>query len=322
MILHIIVDYSFLYYKYKFQLDSGKMRRLTAPMNWKGAVIEKDISQIYYSIKEIEGFRRRFENAGHDVFVSVCFDMPSNKRKELFAKFGGQEVAEKYKSNRVKHLSEEDFENIQFVEKLLGEAGYNTYRIPEYESDDIIAHLIDTYNKAFDFSIIYTPDLDLLAHISSNVSACRYKALKGYTDIGLRNFSDYIGTELKCQMPYNALILYKSTVGDKSDCIDGIKKFGPKAFDKLVNKLNSEGQDWNELRDYDNVEKLLVRLTNEGYFTEEQGKQALLSLLLVRPLEFKDDDGRVIEVEEPNKQSTKELRSKAYLQYSMESLVE
>ena len=47
---HIIIDYSFLYYKYKFQLESGKMKRLTQLMEWHGANIEKDVSQIYYSI--------------------------------------------------------------------------------------------------------------------------------------------------------------------------------------------------------------------------------------------------------------------------------
>lgn len=322
MVIHLIVDYSFLYYKYKFQLDSGKMRRLTAPIDWKGAVIEKDISQIYYSLKEIEGFRRRFENAGYDVFISVCFDMPSDRRKKLLAKFGGEEAANKYKSNRVKKLTEEDFENIQFVQRLLDDAGYNTYRIDEFESDDIIANLISTYGDAFDFNIIYTPDLDLLAHIGTNVSACRYKAMRGYTDVSMRNFQEYLESELKCQMPYNALILYKTTVGDKSDCIDGIRKFGQKAFDKLVDKLNSEGQDWSELRDYDNVEKLLDRLISKGYFTEEQGKQAKLSLLLVRPLEFKNDDGSVIELAQPNKHSNKDLRSQAYMKYAMKSLVE
>ena len=321
MLLHLLVDYSFLYYKYKFQLDSGRIRRLTAPLNWKGAVIEKDISQIYYSIKEIEGFRRRFENAGHDVFISICFDSPS-KRKELLQKIGEEAEANKYKSNRVKHLSDEDFENIQFVQKLLTKAGYNTYRFNGYESDDIIAHLINNYGGAFDYNVIYTPDLDLLAHISTNVSACRYKAAKGYTDVGIKNFSDYIGTELKCQMPYNALILYKATVGDKSDCIDGIKKFGVKAFDKLVDKLNTEGVDWTLFRDYDKVKELINNLVSTGYFTEDQGNQAQTSLLLVRPLEFINDDGSAIEVVQPKNHSNKDLREAAYMEYGMKSLVE
>ena len=120
MIVHAIVDYSFLYYKYKFQLDSGKMRRLTTAIDWKGAVIEKDISQIYYSIKEIEGFRRKLETAGHNVFVSVCFDMKSARKKQ--SDETSADAADKYKSNRVKRLSDEDFENIQFVEKLLSDS--------------------------------------------------------------------------------------------------------------------------------------------------------------------------------------------------------
>ena len=51
MLVHLLVDYSFLYYKYKFQLENGYMKRLTTPLEWHGTVIEKDVSQIYYSMR-------------------------------------------------------------------------------------------------------------------------------------------------------------------------------------------------------------------------------------------------------------------------------
>lgn len=315
MIVHQIVDYSFLYYKYKFQLDSGKIRRLTAPIEWKGAVIEKDISQIYYSIKEIEGFRRKLEQAGHNVFVSVCFDMPSSRKQS--SKDTSEEAADKYKSNRIKRLNDDDFENIQFVEKLLSQAGYNTYRYDNYEADDIIAHLVRNYKEAFDYNVIYTPDLDLLVYIDTKVGASRYKAMKGYANVDINNFSDYLSQELKCTMPYNGLILYKSTVGDKSDCIDGIKKFGPKAFDKMVNYLTSEGFDWSELKHWHQVEYIIRQLGKCSYLTEEQTNQALESLSLVRPQLFESGI-----VPEPLKHSTRELREAAYIPYGMRTLVD
>ena len=316
MLVHAIVDYSFLYYKYKFQLDSGKMRHLTAPINWKGTVIEKDISQIYYSIKEIEGFRRKLEMAGHDVIVSVCFDMPS-MRKQGDSTPEGDEAANKYKSNRVKRLNEDDFENIQFVQKLLSDAGYNTYRFEGFEADDIIAHLVNNYRDAFDYNVIYTPDADLLVHINTNVGACRYKAKRGYASVDINNFSEYLGEEMKCQMPYNALVLFKSTVGDKSDCIDGIKKFGPKAFDKLVDTLNASGLDWTTMRDWRQVEEVITRLGESGYFTPDQTTQALESLSLVRPMVFEENV-----VQAPMKHSTRELREASYMPYGMKTLVD
>lgn len=314
MLVHLLVDYSFLYYKYKFQLENGYMKRLTTPLEWHGTVIEKDVSQIYYSMREIEKFRRQLEQVGHNVIVSVCFDMPS-ARKEMIA--GDSEASAKYKSNRVKHLSDEDFENIRFVQSLLDKAGYNTYRFDRYEADDIIAHLVNEYKDAFDYNVIYTPDLDLLVHISDKVGVSRYKAKSGYGAVDMKNFSSYIGAELKCNMPYNALTLYKATVGDKSDCIDGIKKFGPKAFDKMVAALTARGVDWSQLGDWRNTEKALQLALDSGIITDDQFKQASESLSLVRPMAF--DDGVVAE---PVKHSTRELREAAYTPVNMKSLID
>lgn len=314
-LIHLVVDYSFLYYKYKFQLDSGKMKRLSAPVDWKGTVIEKDISQIYYSIKEIEGFRRKWEKMGHDVFVSVCFDMPS-ARKQNTDESG--EAAGKYKSNRIKRLNEEDFDNIQFVEKLLSDAGHNTYRLENYEADDLVAHMVDNYKDVFAATIVYTPDADMLVHVQPKVGVCRYKTGKGYSEISVSNFEEYISDEMKCYIPYNGLMLFKATVGDKSDCIDGIKKFGPKAFDKLVEHLNMNYEiNWPTMNQFGNVAHTLKMLHDDGYFTDEQFKQAEESLSLVRPM--------IVEygvLADPTKHSTQALREQSYSRCNMMSLIE
>lgn len=314
MLIQIIVDYSYLYYKYKFQLDSGKMRRLTYPMEWHGAVMERDISQIYYSIKEIEGFRRKLEAIGHNVFVSVCFDEKSDKHKNDDV----SEAARKYKSSRIKHLTDDDFEAIRFVEKLLSDAGYNTYRFDGHESDDTIAYIVKHFAPAFDYNVIYTPDLDIISNVSTNVGVSRYKSTKGYSSVDINNFTTYLEAELKCQMPYNALTLYKSTVGDKSDDIDGIKKFGPKAFNKLVDHLTSHGINWEQMGDCDQVKHILTQLMDSGYFTPEQGAQALDCLTIVRPLEGWEE----FEIHEPTKHSTREMREASYMRLGMKSLVD
>lgn len=314
MNIHALIDYSFLYYKYKFQLDSGKITRLTHKMLVNNEMVDKDISQIYYSIKEIEKFRKDIENAGHSCIVSVCFDMPSSRKiVDETATTGESTAANQYKSNRVKKLNEEDFENIQLVEKILSDAGYNTYRFAGYEADDIIAHMVKMYKDSFDYTVIYTPDADLLVNIQDKVMAQRYKVMKGYQTVNMSNFEEYLSAEFKCYIPFNSLMLFKATCGDKSDMIDGIKGFGPKAFDKLVCYLSEQGVNWYQCSTYESTFKLLEMC--QGYLTDEQMKQAIESLSLVRPLIF--EDGLV---QHPVKISTPKLREDSYMRLNMKSL--
>ena len=315
MKIHAIVDYSFLYYKYKFQLDSGRIRRLTVPYDDGAVVREKDISQIYYSIKEIEGFRRKLEQAGHDVVVSICFDMPSDRKKvEDGATEEETEAANNYKANRVSILGDDDFSNMRLVEELVSDAGHNTYRVEGYEADDLVAYLIDKHSDEFDYNIIYTPDADLLMHIKDNVGASRFKATKGYTSVDRGNFEEYLTAEMKCRVPYNSLMLLKSTVGDKSDQIAGIVRFGPKAFDKLVVYLDGLGVDWEKQGDYESTLSLLKKC--EGYLTDLQLTQAIESLSLVRPMVLEGGS-----LDKPTKQSTDILREESYMRYNMASLI-
>lgn len=312
MNIHILVDYSYLYYKYKFQLESGKMKRLTQAMEWHGVTLEKDISQIYYSLREIENIRREWEGKGHYVTMSICFDMPSRR------KLANTSESNKYKSNRVNKLNTEDFENIQFVQNLLDTAGYNTYRIEGFEADDIVGYLIKTYANEFDYNIIYTPDADLLVNIGNNVGAMRYKSGKGYTAVTDKNFSDYLSIEMKCTIPYNAMTLFKCTVGDKSDCIDGIKGFGPAAFNKLVNHLNDMGIVWSNASGYASTKAILDNLRD--YLSENQIEQAYASLELVKADEPTGDE--VKHFNAPDKHSTYDKRALAYGPYNMKSLID
>lgn len=344
MNVHAIVDYSYLYYKYKFRLDGGKIRRLICLLDSNGNVItdqdfvdayfrikyegvgteaygigafekkltdeyinitEKDISQIYYTIKEIEGFRRKLESCGHNVTLSVCFDMPSIRQEEE------TEAANDYKANRVKRLGESDFSTITEIRKILTEVGYNTYVRLGTESDDLIANLITYYKDNFDYNIIYTPDADLLAHIGDKVGVMRYKVTKGYQSVDRNNFEEYLSAELKCNMPYNGIMLYKATVGDKSDNIKGINKFGPKAFDKVVEHLDGLGVDWEQLGDYRKTEEVIEML--DGYLNAEQMEQARDCLALVRPM--------VIEKEEIEEPVIKDLNKEVYMRYNMRSLL-
>lgn len=309
--VHAIVDYSFLYYKYKFQLDSGKMRRLT------DTATGKDISQIYYSIKEIESFRRQLEAVGNSVTMSICFDMPSDRKHSTDGATEGEvAAANAYKSSRTKRLNDDDFANILIVQDLLNKAGYNTYRFEGFEADDLVANLIRMYQMEFDYNIIYTPDADLLVNISPLVGARRYKVFKGYQNVDMSNFCAYLSAEYKCSIPYNALMLFKSLCGDKSDNIAGVKGFGPKAFDKLVTNLNSLGLEWENHGSY-RATQYLLEVCKGKWLTEDQYNQATESLSLVRPLIIEDD-----QLVYPMHKSNQQLRQGSYSIYQMTSLYE
>jgi len=300
--IHAIVDYSFLYYKYKFQVEGRKIKMLLSN--------GKDISIPYYSIREIEGFRRKLEQYGHQVTVSVCFDMPSKRAFDEHHKVNGI-----YKANRVKKLSHSDFDNINTIKQLLSSAGHNTYQMNGYEADDIIASLVRYFKDDFDYSVIYTSDTDLLMHVDKKVGVSRYKASKGYTNVDTNNFSDYLSEEYKCKIDYNSLMLYKSTVGDKSDNIPGIKGFGNRYFEKMIDHLNTiYNIDWANKATYENTVKLLELA--KPLLNNEAINQALESLELVKPVFISDSL-----IEKPLKISTKELRAETYIPFNMPSLV-
>lgn len=310
MKVHLIFDFQFLYYKYKFALDSGRMKRLSAPVDVGGVRVEKDISQVYYALREMEGIRKRLEYGGNDVTVSICFDSKSNRKDQ------GTSESKAYKANRENKLNSDDFDNIDLVRQMLTEAGYNTYKLEGIEADDIIYNLVSKYKDSFDYTMIVTCDLDIGVNIQGSVGLYRFKSTSGYSAIDEAHFNEVVDAELKCHVPYNAIMLYKCTVGDKSDNIAGIKRFGPSAFNKLVDYLGSfDDIDWNGLRTKEKVAEILDKCG--GYFTDEQMTQAKESLELVAPILISSAD-----IPFPAKKSSRELREEAYMKLNMQSLVE
>lgn len=308
MNVHIVIDFSHIYYKYMFRMEKGNLKRLNAPVEQNGVMISKDISIIYYSLRDIEGIRRSLQNLGHTVTMSICFDMVSHRKDKDKDMAGSAE----YKSNRVKHLNEDDYTDIQFIQSLLNIAGHNTYREDGYEADDLIHYLVTEYKNDFDYTVIYTNDKDLFTNICDNVGVMRYKITTGYSQVDKSNYEEYTLPEFKAHIPYNAISLYLSTVGDSSDVIKGINKFGPKAFDKLIDNLKSEDIDWSTCGDYNNMEIVIEKC--KKYLNENQMEQLKNSFKLVQP--YKLDKKLSV----PDNISTLEKRKEAYEPYNMISL--
>lgn len=308
MKVHVIIDFMHIYYKYYFQVKGNKIKKLSTALEWNGVFVEKDISLIYYSLKDIESIRRQMIDLGHDTTVSICFDSPSKRHNE------SSEANKEYKASRENRLSQEDFDNLNYIKEALKTAGYNVYKLDGYEADDLVNYLIRKYKNEFDYNLIYTNDKDLLINIDNNVGVMRFKTGKGYTRADRSKYEQYLESEFKVFIPYNALGLYLASVGDSADNIKGINKFGPKAFQKLIIKLGA-GDDikWDECGDYNKLHEV-VKLCSK-YLTEEQYKQLHESFLLVSNIELDED------LAFPNKKSTTELREIAYKEMNMLSLI-
>ena len=314
--MHLVIDFMFLYYKYKNTLNIGKLKRLsfTKPDD---SHEEADITLVYYPLREIESLRKKYESEGNEVYVSVCFDSPSDRSDE----------DSDYKKTRKKSLCDADFDTIAVIKELLEKAGHNVYKVDGKEADDLVYTLVEDTKDQFDETIIFTTDYDLLVNVQEKVKYRKYKMGHGFeTAVSVDSFAEYVRNHNMCDtLKYNGILVYKCILGDKSDNVSGVKGIGKAKFDSLVNKciaLKIIGTDtsekaqfiWSEFRNPEKVNELLVTMRDMSILTESQFEQAQHSLKLVTP--------KYIEgLKRPDRLSTQEERSKAYSLYGMTSLI-
>lgn len=307
---HIIVDFSYLYYRYFFKLkqDINKkygIKKLTSIVDG----VEVETTYMYHIGKDIESFREQlYDMAGYDneITVSICFDSKSERKDE----------DAEYKAKREHRLGDEDFNNMRNLMKFFGDIGYNIYKEEGKEADDLVYSLVELYKNDYDLTIIYTPDKDLMVNICDNVGVMRSNTSKsGYDVVYKKNYERYLSEKLKCRIKYNSILLYLSMVGDTVDGIKGIKGFGPKAFDKFINVLENVEFDFEKLSHTEEVKKVLI-----SYEEDYKGKnenaldEALKSLEMAK--------SRLVEVEKPIKKDTKDSRNAVYARFGMKSLMD
>lgn len=310
MKVHIIIDFMFMYYKYKNLLICGKIGRLSTTLP-NGT--QMDTTLLYYPIREIEMIRKEYEKAGADVTISVCFDSATARKEE----------STEYKGKRKKTLADDDYKMIDIIRHVLDAAGHNVYKAAGAEADDLIWCLAQGTKRQFNQVIVYTPDYDLLVNVDSNVMVRIYRQGRGY-DRGVtrENFTEYTAQK-KLGVPgkgleFNSILLYKSICGDTSDNVPGIKGIGPAKYGKLLDKCRElnliNNSDFERMVDPGFVEVILIHMASNKVITEEQYKQARDSLLMVAP--------RVVKfMEAPNKKSTVESRTMTYSRFGMTSLI-
>lgn len=320
MRIHLIIDFQYLFHRHLYSIRSAEhsekelgYRKGRKRLSWVVDGQEIETSRIYYPLADLETLRR-YWCQGHDVTLSICMDSKSERKSE----------SSKYKANR-QGLQDVDRDAIQRIEECLRNCGYNVYKQPGMEADDIVGTLVKLYKDKFDYTVIYTPDSDLTVHLDDNVGIMRYKSsyskmggksrdvLNNHMAIGKSTFSAVMGDEYKCKMPFNTILLFKATAGDKSDGVPGISGFGVKAFDALIGYLELRGTDFESLRDPDKVEGLLTTL--DSYLGSFKVQEALESLALVRCRH-----AEIAENEPIAGCGSQESREKAYSVYGMASL--
>lgn len=307
---HIVIDFSYLYYRYFFKLkqDVNKkygIKKLSTIVDDK----EVDTTYMYHIGRDIESFREQlYKMAGYEneITISICFDSKSERKEE----------DAEYKAKRENRLSDEDFNNMRDLMKFFHDIGYNIYKVEGKEADDLVYSLVELYKNDYDLTVIYTPDKDLMVNICDNVGVMRSNTYKGTYDVVYKkNYERYLSEKMKCRIKYNSILLYLSMVGDSIDGIKGIKGFGPKAFDKFVSVLEEDGFDFETLTDTEVIKNVLVK-----YEDSYNGKNVNALEEALRGLEMAKS--RLVQVEKPEKRDSKETRNKVYSKYNMKSLLD
>lgn len=256
----IVVDMQYMFHRHKYYIREEEEKRDGAPMLSFNGV---ETARLYFAMKdfaEIVAFAR-----SNNADMCVCLDSKTMRKDENA----------EYKANRVK-LQDRDLEALENIERVLRGSGFSVIKEEGYEADDCIAAVVGKKKADYDAVLIFTPDSDMCVHIDDKVRIARYKSvyskygnngkhlkfMDAHALVNMERFEQYLSAEYKTYVPYNTVALYKATVGDSSDHIPGIKGFGPKAFEKLIDTLKANYVDFSQMVSYDFVEETIKRCSD------------------------------------------------------------
>lgn len=205
------------------------------------------------------GLFQLFKMYGTDIDYVFCFDAPNNLLKKIDAN---------YKKNRVK-MGNEYFDQVNTVYKILEQSGFTVMMENGYEGDHCVHEAVEYNYKKYDHIGIITNDHDLSCLVDDKV--VWINTLKKRTDITKENYP------LVLNCPYNAILLKKCLVGDKSDEIRGVYRFGEAKFHKFFEEEELDGEDiyMNEVEIIENAYTL----------NDVQKAEALEALQVIHPLQ-------------------------------------
>ena len=148
-----------------------------------------------------------------------------------------------YKSNRPQENKEDLYNQIKIIEDILPSLGIKNVYPNIMEGDDVIAYLADTLPGN---NIIISVDQDLVQLISPSTF---FYNLNKKKLIDLKNFEEEIGVK------FESFVLYKSIMGDNSDNISGLFRYGKVKSKKLA-------ENWETDKSILSAEQLAIIETN------------------------------------------------------------
>jgi 5'-3' exonuclease len=144
-----------------------------------------------------------------------------------------------YKANRESagsaHYADQDL----LLWEVLPALGMNVVKVPNYEADDVLAH-ISRNSPAYEEIHILTCDRDLLSCVTNKVKVLLFNSSKKMELAGI----DWV---LEKEGIYPSEIKFKKSLcGDSSDNIAGIKGLGPKTAVKIIEECRPITEDSGE----------------------------------------------------------------------------
>lgn len=186
-------------------------------------VNEINVTPIHQFLSMLKSVTNRFKPNE----IVLTWDKKLNPTKRNFRK---DIVA--YKEQRVEsERTNELFNTISYIQKFVDALGIKTIYPVNMEADDVIRYLSINRDESI---LIVSSDRDLLQLVNESVSV--YLPNKDLI-VDNNNF------ETVANVKKHLFILYKSILGDVSDNIIGLEKFGPVRAKALAEKIYCENSD-------------------------------------------------------------------------------
>lgn len=239
---------------------SAVMRTFYRPMNHRFPLsIELEGEQ--FNTSALFGLLGLYRKWGLDKDYVFCYDTPVNFLKMT-------EAGKNYKKGR-KKPQDDYYTQLNLSRKILTSLGEIVLSQSGYEADHFVVYAKDELSPYYDHTYVVTNDKDLAVCVDETTTWSSTRSKQ--KDITVDNYVE----ELKC--PYNAIRLKKALVGDPSDNIKGVYRFGEKKF---IDFVLTEGIDSENV--FGREEEIIKETT---WFDEEQKEMALSDLSLIMPLE-------------------------------------
>lgn len=184
---------------------------------WHVSMIQKSASKymhMYIFLTSVKKLATMFSPSD----IIVCWDRRLSNDNSNFRYTENPN----YKGTRDQDKNIEVLEHSVALQNILTTLGIVNMFPNNMEADDVISYLVD---KVEGKKIICSADKDLLQFVNKDVSVFNPNTKRQITD---DNFEDIEGVSQK------HFVLYKSIIGDSSDNIKGLYKFGPVKTKKFL----------------------------------------------------------------------------------------